>query len=62
LYSSPRELLSQNFFIHWRNSRLSCILHLSVSVDVAGAIAQVGVEVGIGAEDTLRVAQLLQRG
>lgn len=29
LYSSPREFESQYFFIHCRNSRLSCILHLT---------------------------------
>lgn len=28
-YASPRAFVSQNFLSHWRNSRLSCILHLT---------------------------------
>jgi hypothetical protein len=30
-YPSPREFVSQNFFSHCKNSRLSCILHLLLS-------------------------------
>lgn len=32
-YPAPGLCASQYFFIHWRNSRLSCILHLAGKVN-----------------------------